>query len=282
MVQNISICDLLNQPDKNISFWVDRFEDMPEPENLVFPHKHNFYEIIWVKKGNSTQTIDYKNYEITADSLFFISPGQLHLFEEWQDIEGYCIMFTEDYFLQLFQNKNILFELSYLDNLYSNPFLKIKEEGKSKLQAVVDFLLEENSNETRQALLFVLLKQIQNLFSEKVIDQSSKHQIVIFKQFKNLVEQNFNKHLALTDYANQLNITAHHLNSIIKFLCNKTTSDIIKERILVEAKQLLQFSDETISQITYKLGFEDSSYFARYFKKYTSNSPLEFRKQHFR
>jgi len=278
MIQNIAISDLLNQPEKNTLFWVDRFEDMPEPNNLVFPHKHNFYEILWITKGNSKQTIDYKNYEITADSLFFISPGQLHLFEEWQDIEGYCILFTEDYFLQLFQNKNILFELSYLDNLYSNPFLKLDEVAKIKLKPIIDLLFQEKSNETILALLFVLLKQIQNLFSDKIINQNSKHQIVIFKQFKSLVEQNFNKNFALTDYANQLNITAHRLNSIIKTVCNKTASDIIKERILLEAKQLLQFSAYTISEITLKLGFEDSSYFARYFKKNTSTSPLEFRK----
>jgi len=278
MVQNIAISDLLNQSEKNIPFWVDRFEDMPEPENLVFPHKHNFYEILWITKGNSKQTIEYNNYEITADNLFFISPGQLHFLEEWQDIEGYCIMFTEDYFLQLFQNKNILFELTYLDNLYSNPFLKMDEEAKIKLKPTIDLLFQEKSNETIQAILFVLLKQIQNLFSEKITNQNTKHQIVIFKQFKILVNQNFNKNLALTDYANQLNITAHRLNSIVKSVCNKTASDIIKERILLQAKQLLQFSDCTISEITFKLGFEDSSYFARYFKKHTSTSPLEFRK----
>jgi len=282
MFQTISISQLINQPEKNIPFWVDRFEDMPEPDNLVFPHKHNFYEILWITKGNSKQTIDYKNYEITTDSLFFISPGQLHLFEEWQDIKGYCILFTEDYFLQLFQNKNILFEMSYLDNLYSNPFIKIIEEEKSKLQAIIDLLLNENSNDTIQALLFVLLKQIQNLFLEKENHKKSKDQIIIFKQFKTLIDEHFNENLALTEYANQLNITAHQLNSIVKIVCNKTASDIVNERIILEAKQLLQFSGETITQISFKLGFEDSSYFARYFKKYTSNSPVEFRKLHLR
>ena len=145
--------------------------------------------------------------------------------------------------------------MSYLDNLYSNPFLKMDEEAKIKLNPIIDLLFQEKSNETIQAILFMLLKQIQNLFSDKIINQNLKHQIVIFKQFKSLAEQNFNKNLALTDYANQMNITAHHLNSIIKSVCNKTASDIIKERILLEAKQLLQFSDDTISEITYKLGF---------------------------
>ena len=117
MIPEISIGDLLNQNDKQIPFWVERFEDMPEPENLEYPHFHNFYENIWIIEGDSKQTIDYKNYAITSNTLFFISPGQIHLFEEWQNIRGYYILFTEDFFLQIFQNKNILFELSYLDNL---------------------------------------------------------------------------------------------------------------------------------------------------------------------
>ncbi|TSD63835.1 hypothetical protein FFF34_014800 [Inquilinus sp. KBS0705] len=117
MIKAISIGDLLNEPTKSIAFNVDRFEKMVTPENVEFPHKHDFYEILWITKGNSKQTIDYKEYKIDPYSLFFISPGQLHLFEEWEGVEGYCIMFTESFFLQLFQNKDILFELSYLDNL---------------------------------------------------------------------------------------------------------------------------------------------------------------------
>ena len=278
MIQNIAIGDLLNQPEKNISFWVDRFEEMEEPENVIFPHKHSFYEILWITKGNSKQTIDYKNYEITANTLFFISPGQLHLLEEWEDIEGYCVLFTEDFFLQLFQNKNILFELSYLDNLYSNPLLKVDEEAKLKLQPIIDLLQSENSNETVQALLFVLLKQIQSLYLKNEPQNLSKNSVVIFKKFKNLVDENFAKNWSLTDYANYLNTTTHQLNGNVKSVCNKTASELITERILLEAKQLLQFSNDNISEITLKLGFEDSSYFARYFKKHTTFSPLEYRK----
>ena len=91
MFKTLSISNLINQPDKKVDFLVDRFEDMVEPENIEFPHKHNFYEILWITKGKSKQNIDYKNYAITDNTLFFISPGQLHLFEEWEDIEGFVI-----------------------------------------------------------------------------------------------------------------------------------------------------------------------------------------------
>ncbi|MCX6217532.1 helix-turn-helix transcriptional regulator [Spirosoma sp.] len=282
MFKTISISSLINQPDKDVFFWIDRFEDMEEPDNLVFPHKHNFYEILWITSGNSKQTIDYIDYEIKADTLFFISPGQLHLFEEWEDIKGYCVLFEEHYFLQLFQNKNILFELVYLDNLYANPFLTIDNNAKLKLEPIINLLRKEKSSQTIQALLFILLKQIQSLYTTNQILTASTHQVVLFKRFRSLVDENFGKNWALTQYANQLNITAHNLNSIVKSVCNKTASDIIKERILLEAKQLLQFSDDTIAEITNRLGFEDSSYFARYFKKHTSASPMEFRKQYLR
>lgn len=283
MFKTISIADLINQSDKQVDFVVDKFEDMPEPENMVFPHKHNFYEILWIAKGKSSQNIDFKTYSISEDTLFFISPGQLHLFEEWENIEGFAILFTEQFFLQIFQNKNILFELSYLDNLYENPFLQLKSEDKKTLEPIVDLLYQESKSseqnaETIQALLMVLLRRIQKIVAAKSNQNNSKHQIVIFKQFKNLVELNFAKNLSVADYASQLNISTHHLNTFVKATSGKTTTEIIKERIILEAQQLLHFSELTVSQIAHQLGFEDSSYFARYFKKQIGLSPQDFRK----
>ena len=283
MFKTISIADLINQQHKQVDFLVDKFEDMVEPENIEFPHKHNFYEILWITKGNSNQNIDYKNYTISEDTLFFISPSQLHLFEKWENIEGFVVLFTEQFFLQIFQNKNILFELSYLDNLHENPFLQLKKEDINTIQPVIDLLCDEcksieQSTETVQALLLILLRRIQKLFSIKSHQKSNKYQIVIFKQFKNLVELNFAKNIPISQYASLLNISAHQLNSFAKATSGKTTTEIIKERVVLEAQQLLHFSEFTISQIAYKLGFEDSSYFARYFKKHIGLSPQDFRK----
>ncbi|WP_159470338.1 AraC family transcriptional regulator [Dyadobacter sp. 3J3] len=282
MFKTISIADLINQPNKQVDFLVDRFEEMVEPENIEFPHKHNFYSVMWITKGNSKQHIDFKNYSISENTLFFISPGQLHLFEEWEDIEGFIILFTENFLLQIFQDKNILFELSFLDNLYENPFLQLTKEDTNILQPIVDLIYDEsNRNEKSidiiQALLLVLLRRIQKIFSPKTNQNKSKQQIVIFKQFKKLVDLNFAKKLSVSDYASQLNISTNQLNTFVKATIGKTTTEIIQERIILEAQQLLQFSELTVSQIADQLGFEDSSYFARYFKKQIGLSPIDFR-----
>lgn len=277
MIRTISISDLLNQPAKHIEFYAGRFEDMEDPENVAFPHKHNFYEILWITHGHSKQTIDFKTYNISPSNLFFISPGQLHLFEQWVGIKGYCIMFSEDFFLQLFRNKKILFELSYLDNLLLNTNLDLDNELSSTLQPVVDLLIKETSAEIIQALLFVLLKKIQKFFLETNVNRNTNQQIVIFKKFWNLVDKNCLKKLSLSQYADMLNITAHHLNHVVKITCNKTACNIITDRIILEAKQLLLFSEDSISQISDTLNFNDSSYFSRYFRKNTGFSPSDFR-----
>lgn len=283
MIKTISISDLINKNSRKVEFHLARFEEMSEPENISFPHKHNFYEIFWLTKGNSTQIIDYQSYQISENTLFFISPGQLHLFEDWRGVEGFVILFTEDFFLRIFQDKNILFELSYLDNLYENPFLKLEKEQTEILQPIINLLFSEAKNKKQstdsiQPLLLVLLRRIQNLFNSHSFKQRNRHEILIFKQFKDLVEANFTNNLSISEYAKSLNISSHQLNAFIKASSGETASEIIKKKHVLEAKQLLEFSELNINQIADFLGFSDSSYFARFFKKNVGLSPQEFRK----
>lgn len=94
-----------------------------------------------------------------------------------------------------------------------------------------------------------------------------------------MVELNFAKNISVSEYASQLNITTHQLNAFVKATSGKTSTEIINERIILEAQQLLNFSQLSISQIADQLGFEDSSYFSRYFKKQVGLSPQDFKKQ---
>lgn len=92
-----SIGHFINEPTNPTAFEVLQFENMSEPD-AADVHKHTFYEIIWTESGRSTQTIDYKEYEILPNSLFFISPNQVHEFEAWQPLKGGSILFTQDFF----------------------------------------------------------------------------------------------------------------------------------------------------------------------------------------
>jgi AraC-like DNA-binding protein len=276
-----SIGHFINQPANPTEFEIMRFDEMEEPD-VADLHKHTFYEIIWIEKGKSRQVIDYVDHEINPGSLFFISPGQLHVFEEWKPITGGSVLFTEDFLLLNHQDKERLFELSFLDNFYSNPVLRPdKKSFLEILQTIHQLSIEKKRKDyspaMAQALLQVLLLQIQRSVDAQAKQIISKKNIVIYKKFKTLIDVNFTKNLSVSEYASKLAITQHHLNHIAKEVTGETATDVIRARVMLEAKRLISFTDHSISEIAAELGYFDSSYFAKMFKAHTGTSPLEFK-----
>jgi AraC family transcriptional regulator, transcriptional activator of pobA len=275
------IGDFINQPNNPTEFEIFRFDEIEEP-NVEDLHKHTFYEVMWVEKGKSRQVIDYVDYEISPGSLFFISPGQLHIFEEWRPVSGGCIVFTEDFFLLNYQDKDKLFELSFLDNFYSHPVLHPTKPKFLEIKRTIDLITEEKKRKNylpsvAQALLHVLLTQIQRCIDDQSESVVSKKYLVLYKKFKNLIDLNFTENISVSEYASKLAITQHHLNFVAKDVTGKTATEVIRARSILEAKRLLSFSNHSVSEIASQLGYFDSSYFAKLFKAETGNTPLEFK-----
>jgi len=284
MFKTYEIAHFLNQKNKKVNFYIDLMDTMPEPENMVFPHKHSFYEILLITSGNSTQNIDYQVFEMQKNDLFFISKGQLHLFEDWATIDGYCLFFTEDFLLLNNNYQKFWLELLFLDNLHQKPFLSLTQASFLHLKSYFDLLKNEFERETpneeaQRALLFVLLTEIQRLYQNQNPILQNTAYTLIFKQFIQLLENHFRESLTAKNYADLLNISNRHLNLVCQTIVNQPITQLIQNRKILEAKRLLSFTDWSIGQIGEHLGFLDSAYFARYFKKETAISPTEFRNQ---
>lgn len=276
-----TIGHFINEPTNRTEFEIMRFDEMDEPE-VDDIHKHTFYEILWTEKGISRQTIDYKEYEVLPNSLFFISPNQVHQFEEWKPLKGGTILFTEDFFLLNHNNKDKLFELSFLDNFYANPCIQLDKKNFADIKQTIDLITIEQkrtdkSQSITQSLLHILLVQVQRCIDTETEKTVSKKYLILFKQFKNLLDKHFAENKTTTFFAQQLHITAHHLNLITKDVTGKTASEVIRARSILEAKRLLTFTDKTVSEIAFELNYTDSSYFAKTFKSETNVSPMEFK-----
>lgn len=246
-----TIGHFINEPTNRTEFEIMRFDKMDEP-NVDDIHKHTFYEILWTEKGISKQIIDYKEYEILPNSLFFISPNQVHQFEEWKSLKGGTILFTEDFFLLNHNNKDKLFELSFLDNFYANPCIHLDEKNFADIKQTIDLISNEQkradkSQTITQSLLHILLAQVQRCIDTETDNPISKKYLILFKQFKNLLDKHFVENKTTSFYAQELHITAHHLNLISKEVTGKTTSEVIRARSILEAKRFLTFTDKTVS-----------------------------------
>ncbi len=244
-----TIGHFINEPTNRTEFEIMRFDEMEEP-NVDDIHKHTFYEILWTEKGISKQTIDYKEYEVLPNSLFFISPNQVHQFEEWKPLEGGTILFTEDFFLLNHNNKDKLFELSFLDNFYANPCIQLDKRNFADIKQTIDLINNEQkridkSQTITQSLLHILLAQVQRCIDNETEKPVSKKYLILFKQFKSLLDKHFAENKTTSFFAQQLHITAHHLNLITKEVTGKTASEVIRARSVLEAKRLLTFTEKT-------------------------------------
>lgn len=278
-----SIGHFINQPQNPTEFEILRFDTAEEPDVDDF-HKHTFYEILWTEKGESRQIIDYQEYKVRPYSLFFISPNQVHYFEEWQPISGGTMMFTEDFYLLNRSNKDPLFELSFLDNLYANPCIEFSEKEFANILQLIRQVEAEYDREQRnpsiiQAYLHILLAQVQRHIDISLPTSHSKKYLILFKQFKNELEKHFRKNQTASFYAEKLHITQHHLNLVCKSITNQTATEIIQARSILEAKRLLTFSNKSVSEIAFELNFTDGSYFAKVFKTFTHQSPADFKRE---
>jgi len=259
--------------------------------NAAKPHIHSFYQIIWFKIGKGKHYVDFKDYEIFENAIFFIAKNQVHYFDENLNYEGYLIHFSE---LFLGHNDNgidFLVKCSLFNNPYQNPSCCIGYGIDNILEEYVGQIKTElvsgaghfGQEELLRTYLKSFLIQVQRRKIEFEQNEGKtpfalddkRSQLI---QFVNLLDENYTKSYSVAEYAEKMHISTRTLSDLTSQTLNKTPSQIIQERIVLEAQRMLVHSNFNINQIGYRLGFEDPSYFVKYFKKHVGSSPSEFRK----
>lgn len=250
---------------------------------LPYPHRHDFYQIMWVRAGSGFHIIDSIRYEVSKNSLFFLSPGQMHTLELSEDTVGYTVSFSAEFFSFKMHNRQSLSEIPVYDFENLNSALYLDEQQADLLHPVMQAIIEEYANEevgyeevVWSYLRVFLLKSSRLIARAPAIDAASRS-LLLSRRFKSLLEKNFRSTDDPEQYARQLKVTERALNEAIRHTLGYTAAQLIRERIMLEAKRLLLHSEISVAEVADRLGFDDPAYFSRCFKKHTSRSPLEFR-----
>ena len=250
-----------------------------------YPHRHDFFEILFLTNGNGTHTIDFRDYEIKPNSIFFLSPGQIHSISLSKDIYGYIFLFSSEFFLINKTDENKILEFPFFYTASDeNPPLELKEEKD------INFLKElfikgceeinfntPEADEVVHSILDLILAYCKKLYPINNLNPAMKKGRFMVKKFKQLIEELYKENLSVKDYAAKLSITPNHLNETVKSIMGRTASDLIDEKMVIEIKKLLLHTDLTASEVAYTLNFSDQSYFSKFFKKRTGQTPGEFR-----
>jgi AraC-like DNA-binding protein len=247
------------------------------------PEQVEGYSIYWIKEGKGVYNIDFKSYSFDGNILFFLSPGQVFSIESESIKEAYKLSFVKDFYCIQTHDKEIACNGVLFNNIYETPFVKLFDTDIKRLDFILENLIFEfESPEVAQYdMLQSYLKQfiIHSVRIKKEYQfQKQNFESELFKNFSLLVEQNFKTLHSVTDYANRLGLSPKSLTKHFNNVGVVTPSDFIKDRIILEAKRKLLYTNSSVKQIAYDLGFNDSAYFTRFFKKALSESPLQFKK----
>ena len=250
------------------------------------PHIHSFYQIIWFTKGYGKHFVDFNEFEVSANKMFFISKNQIHCFDSNLNYEGVLIHFNESFLLDNENDIDIFLKYSIFNDFESEPVFTIPTEAIEKFDGLVASLKQEISvpdnfahKDFLKHLLNLFLISIQRLGKRNNYKNLAFSNQITLLKFKQSLEINFKTLHTVKEYASILNITSKTLTNHTTQTSFKTPLEIINDRIILEAKRLLSHSVLNINEIGFQLGYEDPSYFVKFFKRQTKMSPGDFRKK---
>ncbi|MBO0324131.1 helix-turn-helix transcriptional regulator [Muricauda sp. CAU 1633] len=278
-----NVYTLINQQNGNLAFKIFSFNNNSHFDNL---QRNNYYSIIWVKQGEGLLKVDFSEYQFTDNTLFAFSAYQPFMFSTHGKISGVAIQFHSDFYC-IYQNPaDAKFTTALFNNIYEAPCFGINQETGKRFDFLINELKHEFSNQENQEyellvpILKILLinasriKDKSNQTSTKIVDSSVPY---ILHNLKIKIEHHFKKKHSASQYASLLNISPNSLSKLVKSHFNKTLTELIVERIIIEAKRELYMTNKTIKEIAWSLGYNDEYYFSRLFKKSTEVSPQLYR-----
>ncbi|MBK1896289.1 AraC family transcriptional regulator [Chryseobacterium paridis] len=260
-------------PIHNLTYQEFQFTTLENghPENFNDVHRHNFFEILWFTqvKEDSHLELDFEHYDIKNNQICIIAPGQVFNMK-LRGEKGYVFAISREIFQEVCEIEAILASGIH-------PFF-LDSKNKIICQSIISLLEQEYDGSSRINLLKAYLKAFCIVITE---DLTSQEPLISDKQrIQNLVmliENHYVTEKETRFYAENLNISTHHLNDIVRISRGTTVKKMIAQRLLLEAKRELSFGALTVKEVAFKLGFNDASYFSRFFKKQTGSNPEQFK-----
>jgi AraC family transcriptional activator of pobA len=250
-------------------------------DDFLVPHRKDYYFWAFVKQGSSKHWIDTKPYILKPQAFYFTVPHQVHVKEEAKPFTGITLGFTEE-FLALDENR-LLRQLPIIQNPDNGHEILLTDADAVFIEGMLEKVYAENSTGStwQHSMLMSYLRVLMIYLSRLYMEQFSKADTApdgaLLKRYLQKIEEHYTQYHEVSAYAAMLNISAGHLSDVVKEQSGKPAIAHIHERLIMETKRLLFHTDQSIKEIAFGLGFEDASYFNRFFKRIVDDTPLAYR-----
>lgn len=290
MAEKLDILHLDQFDEKEVSqsLYVNVLKDhlRDHKEAIAPPHKHSFFLVVAFSRGEGVHEVDFERYTVQPGSIFFLAPGQFHHWELSADADGFIFFHSQEFFDIGHTQQSILQFPFFSSQLNSNKLhLSIAQFPPVLMQFRAIWEEYQSPGKWgRRAYLLAQLNQLYIYLSRAYIDQDAEVPVHIsrysdhLRELEKLIEANFTTEKAPAFYADRLHMTVRHLNRIVQESLGKTTTELVTDRVILEAKRLLVHTSMSIARVAETLGYVDYPYFSRVFKKGTGKPPVAFAK----
>ena len=264
-------------------FTYGRFEqNIKEAPSRKGLHRHDFHEVFILTSGEGIYSADFNDYPISAPCVAIAPAGTCHQWKKLNNLQGHVLALNFEFLgmLRRTTGSHAIMRppIPYLTNLPHNLLEQLLQQvARIEEEWQTDDIYRK---EVIRACLVTILIDLRRFFDTQLQPDeklTASHQL--YSHFLDYLEAHWKESSRPKDIARALRVTPDHLSSILREVTGKNASDLIAERIILEAKRLLAYSRFGIAEVAYATGFEDPSYFARFFKRKVGTSPKEFRNQ---
>lgn len=266
----------VNRPDEQI--YIGRAHNLP-PHFRGQLHRHAHYELMWLAHGASVFFSDFVEHPLSAGSMIFIRPGQLHTWRgELTDLDVIVISFKPELL-----SPTEIHSLPYFAPT-ALPYLTADDSARSLLANLFTTTHQhyetfgEGNRELLAAYVRVLLTEAKRLYKVDSPGADTSAAMQLTKAFHLAVEQHYLTDRTTQPYAQLLGVTPNHLTRVIRRTSGMTPGEILRDRLTLEAKRLLAHADFTVGETAQRLGFLSAAHFSNWFKREAGVSPDQFRK----
>jgi len=253
------------------------------PRDVRRAHRHDFYKVGLILAGRGRLSADFSDFRIRPPMLLQFAPGVVHGWKPELLPRGYAINFDRTFFSQEARDQAELVD-DKLFCVHSGPrVLSITARQRGLFEQLAHAIEEESTSRgtghiaALRSYLRIWLIEASRIAEALQPARWNDRGTALTNRFLCLVGENYKTLSSVSEYAARLQVTPSHLNETVRRTMGRTAGQMIRERMLLEAKRLLRHSDLSVSEVAYHLSFEDPSYFARFFRKQTGQAPAAFR-----
>lgn len=278
------------RPEGDADFGFSVGDDVGESvfaESAKIPHRHPFYEIIFIDEADGEHIVDNKSYGELRNVVFLISPGQTHYWKNVTYAKGMLVYFNEDFLFKSCISVTSIWEISMFKEIAKMPAIYMDSELARLMRSVGSMMIREYGEkrseyaEVLRACLNIMMIQFhRQTMGTDGMPTTTGTETSLYMEFQNMLQKRVRENLSVQQYAESLGVSSSHLNEQVKKVVGRSVSSLIHEAQQQEAKRLLLNTELNVTEIAERMNFQDTAYFCRSFKREAGVSPGQYRAEY--